>query len=99
SGTAGQFVYGTLANPVTLSANTSYYLVSQEIPGGDRWGTEYMTLTTTSVASCDGAILSNSSGWFFRPPANTSFVPLNFRYGLPNVPPMVNITSPATGAV
>ncbi|MEO8426483.1 MAG: Ig-like domain-containing protein, partial [Verrucomicrobiota bacterium] len=98
SGTAGQFVYGSLANPVTLSANTAYYLVSQETPGGDRWATEYTTVMTTPVASCDGAILSNSSAWSFRPPANTSFVPLNFKYAPANVAPIANITSPADGA-
>jgi hypothetical protein len=35
--TAGQFKFGLLANPITLSANTSYYVVSQETPGGDQW--------------------------------------------------------------
>ena len=33
---AGQFVYGQLASPVTLAANTAYDLVSQEMAGGDR---------------------------------------------------------------
>ena len=99
SGIAGQFVYGTLASPVTLSANTSYYLVSQEANGGDRWATEYTTVMTTPVASCDGAILSNSGGWFFRLPANTTFVPLNFKYASANVSPAANIASPAAGAI
>ncbi len=34
---AGQFVYGTLSNTVTLAANTTYYVVSQEVNGGDAW--------------------------------------------------------------
>ena len=35
--TSGQFKYTSLASPVTLAANTSYYLLSQEIAGGDQW--------------------------------------------------------------
>jgi len=34
---AGQFKYATLASPVTLAANTRYYLLSQETAGGDQW--------------------------------------------------------------
>ncbi|MEO6567317.1 MAG: Calx-beta domain-containing protein, partial [Opitutaceae bacterium] len=36
-GTLGQFSYGTLASPVTLSAGATYWLVSQEVDGGDSW--------------------------------------------------------------
>ena len=34
---SGQFVYGTLPGTITLPANSSYYLVSLETPGGDQW--------------------------------------------------------------
>jgi len=95
--TAGQFQYGVLANSITLLANTSYYVVSQESPGGDEWAVETTTVTTSGVASCDGAIL-NSGNWIFRPPANTTFVPVNFLFGPPNQAPDVSITSPAGGA-
>src|SRR6185503_4350961 len=66
------FVYGTLASPITLSANTSYYLVSQETAGGDRWGTEYMSVTTTPVASCDGAIFTAPANIMINASANDS---------------------------
>ena len=33
----GQFQYTPLATAVTLAANTSYYLLSQETAGGDQW--------------------------------------------------------------
>src|SRR5204863_4423853 len=56
------------------------------------------SVTTSAVASCDGAILDPGS-WLFRPPANTTFVPVNFIYGAPNQAPAVSITSPASGAM
>src|SRR5439155_16473981 len=65
----------------------------------DRWATEYTAVTTTPVASCAGAILSNSSAWTFRLPANTTFGPLDFKYTTANVSPTAIITSPADGAV
>jgi hypothetical protein len=34
---AGQFAYGTLASPVTLSANTTYFVVTREYLNGDQW--------------------------------------------------------------
>src|SRR5205823_2018118 len=37
SGTPGQFAYAPLENPVTLAANTSYYLISDETDGGDQF--------------------------------------------------------------
>jgi hypothetical protein len=76
----GQFTYASLPVPVTLSANTSYYLVSQEFSGGDQWAVETTTVTTTSEATCDGAILGKPGNWTIRPGANTLFVPVDFRY-------------------
>jgi hypothetical protein len=35
--TPNQFKYTSLAAPVTLTANTSYYLLSEETAGGDQW--------------------------------------------------------------
>ncbi len=32
-----QFAYGTLTTPVTLTANSTYYLVSEELNTGDTW--------------------------------------------------------------
>lgn len=34
---AGQFAYGTLASPITLSANTTYFVVTREYLNGDQW--------------------------------------------------------------
>ena len=50
-GTAGNFVYANLPATVTLSANTSYYILSQETAGGDQWYDVNTTIQTTNVAS------------------------------------------------
>jgi hypothetical protein len=102
-GPAGQFKYAALSNPLILAANTSYYLVSQEALGGDTWAASINTpVTTTTAATCDGAILSSSGGWTFRLPANTAFGPVNLLYTTgnspPNAPPTVSLTSPANNA-
>jgi hypothetical protein len=34
---SGQFEYVSLATAVTFAANTSYYLLSEEMAGGDQW--------------------------------------------------------------
>ena len=73
----GQFA---LPGVITLPANTAYYLVSQETPGGDRWATSNTTITTTPAATCNGALLSNASSWTLRPPANSTFGPVNLKY-------------------
>ena len=50
-GQAGTFAYSQLSSPVTLSPNTAYYLVSQEVQGGDQWYDFNTTIQTTGVAS------------------------------------------------
>ncbi|MGA2402328.1 MAG: choice-of-anchor R domain-containing protein, partial [Syntrophobacteraceae bacterium] len=49
-GTVGQFQYANLSTPVTLAANTAYYVVSQESVGGDTWY-DWNTIVTTSTAA------------------------------------------------
>jgi hypothetical protein len=50
--TAGAFVYANLASPVTLVAGQTYYLLSHESAGGDRWY-DYDTHTVTTPAAAD----------------------------------------------
>jgi Legume lectin domain len=45
----GQFKYNDLASPVTLAANTIYYLVSQEQAGGDKYSRT--RISPSSIAS------------------------------------------------
>jgi len=82
SGSAGAFVYATLSAPITLSPNTTYYLLSKESTGGDTW-IDYFntTLQTTSVASIIGPIYSQGSGYIFVSGyPGSSYVPVDFKY-------------------
>lgn len=76
-GTPGQFSYATLAAPITLQANTAYYLVSQEAQGGDQWY-DYGTVSTTASATVNSAIYLNGASWTLIGGPNTCYVPLNF---------------------
>ena len=84
--TPGQFVYHSLSSPVTLQANTTYYLVSQEFASGDQWF-DQGTLTHSSDASVNSAVWLNGSTWTTEGAANTSYVPPNFEYSLVGTPP------------
>ena len=84
--TAGQFVYTALGGPVTLQANTAYYLASQETSGGDQWY-DLGALTTTSDAAVNNSVYSYSGSWNVIDVANTSYVPPNFTYSLPGTGP------------
>ncbi|MBV9744112.1 MAG: Ig-like domain-containing protein, partial [Acidobacteriia bacterium] len=50
-GTAGQFAYGALVAPVTLNANATYYILSQETAGGDQWYDSDTTAQTMNIAA------------------------------------------------
>ena len=47
-GAQGTFVYRGLPTPVTLAANTTYFILSQETAGGDLW---YDFEATTAVTT------------------------------------------------
>jgi len=79
-GVSGQFKYVSLGSPVTLQANTAYYLVSQEASGGDQWY-DTGTVSSTAAAAVNTSIYSfNSVNWNSYNTANTSYVPANFQY-------------------
>lgn len=79
---AGQFAYAQLAGTVTLAANTTYYLVSHEVSGGDQWyNYPGCGISLSSVATLVGP------GWSYDSPtyyywANTqeSYVPVSLKY-------------------
>ena len=77
-GTAGQFRYADLASPVTLQANTSYFLVSQEQSGGDSWY-DYGLISPTSLAVVNNAVCFDGTRWVLVGGANNSYVPLDFK--------------------
>jgi Divergent InlB B-repeat domain/NHL repeat len=77
---ANQFQYTSLASSVTLQPNTQYYLVSQEVNGGDQWY-DYGGITTTSAAAVSSSIYSVAgTSWTPAGPVNSSYVPLDFQY-------------------
>ena len=81
AGTASNgFKYLALAAPVTLAANTAYYVVSQETSGGDQWYDFNTVLTTTSVAVVNNAIQRPNNSWIAAGGANNSYVPVDFKY-------------------
>ena len=87
----GQFKYTSLANPVTLSANTSYLLVSYEV-GSDLFHDWTNTvLTTMSVATVNYGIYTTNGGQTWGPAGGTgnSYVPLDFQYQTPPSQPFV----------
>ena len=70
-----------LAAPVTLSANTAYYLASQETSGGDQWCNYTTVLTTTSAAVVNIAI-KGTDGLTYGGVGTTknSYGPVSFKY-------------------
>jgi hypothetical protein len=77
--TAGAFAYASLAAPVTLAANTSYFLVSSETYGGDVWYDWNTTVTPTPLArSFDKLVYWYSGGgWTISAASNLCFGPLD----------------------
>ena len=79
---AGQFVYGAPGSSFTLQANAAYYLVSQEINGGDQWYEAGAISTASDAAVSNSVFSSDSSNWNSAYWANTSYVPPNFKYSI-----------------
>ena len=67
--THGQFKYVDLASPVTLAANTSYYVASEEWTGGDKFFDTDTVVQATPNATIDGAIMSINNGGSWKNPA------------------------------
>ena len=101
-GTVSNFQYASLSSPVTLAANTAYYVLSQEVAGGDRWGDMWDTVvTTTPVAVVPGVAWGTGPGAYNTYPlAGHCFVPVGFRYTTNPPPPVAVVqTSPSGRAI
>jgi hypothetical protein len=79
-GVPGQFKYASLANSITLQANTTYYVVSQEAYSGDQWYDSGAVSSTTAAAVNSSIYSYNSATWYSVSTVNTSYVPANFQY-------------------
>lgn len=77
--TADSFVYAAFPNPITLAANASYYVLSQETSGGDKWYDHDTIVQTTSDATLSSAV----QGPPYVPVSGSAshpFGPLDFTY-------------------
>ncbi len=75
--TAGQFVYTALPASLSLGAGASYYLVSQEAAGGDRWY-DFGSISARAAASVNGAVYGFGGRWFLVGGTNMSYGPPSF---------------------
>lgn len=81
--TSGQFLYGTLGSPITLTASGVYYIFSLEVNGGDQWysGAD-TTISTTAVGIVnqygyyDGTIHTGGG-------LGSCWCPVSFKYSSP----------------
>ena len=79
----GGFRYASLATPLTLRANASYYLVSLETAGGDTWYDYNTRLVTTAGAADTGvvyAMAGTPASWVKGGSPGNGFGPSNFLY-------------------
>ena len=93
TGTAGTFAYVALASPITLNANTSYYIVSQETQGGDQWYDYNTIVQTTTVAAVSSAVYGNGSSYTAPGSTGQTYGPLDFLYSVSggnNGPPVIS---------
>jgi hypothetical protein len=61
-----------------LAAGKTYYLVSQELSGGDQWY-DFGSISVRSAASVNSAVYGFGGGWYAIGSANMSYVPPNFK--------------------
>lgn len=79
----GAYAYATLPSPATLSANTSYYLITTEVANLDTWYNNVGgSQTTTNAASFDGPVWTPDNGATYNLQTGGSYGPLNFKYRL-----------------
>jgi hypothetical protein len=80
----GAFLYAGLSTPVTLQAGTTYYIVSQEMQGGDQWYDYNTSIQTTSVAVESSGIWSpDGEKYNIYGIANQEYGPVDFKYIAP----------------
>jgi hypothetical protein len=97
--TPGQFAYANLPNAIQLTPATTYYLVSQEMAGGDTWYDA--RAVTANSATVNGSVYSWNGAWQRNGDGSASYVPPNLQFALAgsaNTPPTIGITSPTSGA-
>ena len=84
-GSPGGFAYGSLASPVTLSANTTYYLVTLEVSGGDQWYGDDTTVQTSPIGSVTSGVYLSGSTYVLAAAAGNTYGPVDFQSSSPPV--------------
>jgi hypothetical protein len=81
---SGAFAYASLPSPVTLQANKTYYIVSQETQGGDRWYDINTSIQTASVAiETSGVWSSDGATYNITGSSDQEYGPVDFQYTAP----------------
>jgi VCBS repeat-containing protein len=97
-GSPGTFVYANLLAPVTLQANTTYYIVSLETSGADSWYDWNTTEQSTNVGTIAAAVYGTP--YITAGSVGNTFGPLDFKYasfvGVSVTPTAVTLTDAAT---
>ena len=98
---AGQFRYASLATPVVLSPGSAYYVVSQELSGGDAWYYDDSTITTTAAATETSGVWGYGAGqWYQNGSFGQTYGPVDFKYSQTGpAQPQTYITSRALGSL
>ncbi len=95
-GTPGRFVYAALTVPVTLDANSVYFILSQEAAGGDRWYDKDSTIQGTSAGTVGVPVYSSGSSYVYAATglSGQAYGPLDFQYGGNGSPSSPSISQP-----
>ncbi|MDQ2949667.1 MAG: Ig-like domain-containing protein, partial [Acidobacteriota bacterium] len=80
SGSPGTFAYVALASPVTLAANTAYYLISQEFKDGDQFYDLGQVTPSGDATVNSGVVFSPDFGYQKVGRANNAYVPVSLLY-------------------
>lgn len=88
AGAAVGFAYVALPAPVTLQANTAYYIISQEASGGDQWyeGNTVLSFDSNVAAVNQAAFSGNGVTFTTSYGAGNGYIPLSFKYSPSPVP-------------
>ena len=83
AGASSQFVIAAFPSVIFLQPNTTYYVLSQEVSGGDQWY-DQDSVTTTSDATVNGSEYADAFGrWNTARGGAQAFGPVTFTYTLP----------------
>ena len=98
--TANAFRYGLLPVPITLASGQSYYLVTEEVVGGDLWHDLDSILSHRPEAALNGFVYYNETyPWIHIAQTNHSFGPVDFKFLEPALAPSVSLITPTNWQV